>query len=89
MTTNTIKYDIIELAKDLKAAGVNEKAIDAQVKFEKAKEENSNDTLVTKKDLKSEIDLVRKDLTIEGYKIIVTLAVLIPTIMKILEHFKF
>jgi len=44
-------YDIFELAKDLKKAGVNDDAINAQVKFEKAKDENFNNTLATKKDL--------------------------------------
>jgi predicted RNA methylase len=91
MTIITTKYDIFELAKDLKEAGVNDKVINAQVKFEKAKEENINAQVKFEKakdELLNDTLVTKKDLTIEGYKIIMALAVLIPTIMKILEHFK-
>lgn len=47
----TITYDIFELAKDLKKAGINEAATDAIVKFEKTKDEAHLNTLATKKDL--------------------------------------
>jgi len=60
-----IAYDIFELAKDLKKAGINEAAADAIVKFEKAKDDNINNNLITKEDLKTEIALVRKDLKTE------------------------
>lgn len=55
----TIKtYDIFELAKDLKKAGVNDDVIEAQVKFEKSKDEAMLNTLATKHD----IALILKDL---------------------------
>ena len=76
MTATT--YDIFELAKDLKEANISEKAIDAIVKFERTKEQTNNDNLATKKDLA----IVKRD-------IILALVVLIPAIMKILEHYKF
>lgn len=62
MTITT--YDIFELAKDLKKAGVNDAVIDAQVKFEKAKDEAMLNTLATKNDLRQEIDIVKKDIII-------------------------
>jgi hypothetical protein len=55
----TIKtYDIFELAKDLKKAGVKDAVIDAQVKFEKSKDEAMLNTLVTKQVLKYEMDYI-------------------------------
>jgi hypothetical protein len=63
----TITYDIFELAKDLKKAGINEAATDAIVKFEKTKNEAYLNTLVTKKDsndLKKDMQIMRRDIII-------------------------
>ncbi len=76
-----ITYDIFQLAKDLKKSKIPEEAIDALIKFEKAKDEGMLDTLVTKQDFKKDLSIVKRD-------IILTLVVLIPTILKILEHLK-
>lgn len=59
---STITYSIFELAKDLKAAGINEAATDAIVKFEKAKDDAINDILVTKSDLKNSTTLLQRDI---------------------------
>jgi hypothetical protein len=63
----TTTYDIFELAKDLKKAGINEAATDAIVKFEKTKNEAYLNTLVTKKDsndLKKDMQIMRRDIII-------------------------
>ena len=59
---NTTTYDIFELAEDLKKAGVNEAAIKAQIKFEKAKDEVFTTTLATKKDIEDLKIATKKDL---------------------------
>jgi hypothetical protein len=51
MTHTTMVYDIFDLAKDLKKAGVKDEIIDAQIKFEKAKDEAMINTLATKGDV--------------------------------------
>ena len=79
--THATTYDIFELAKDLKKSKIPEEAIDALIKFEKAKDEGMLDTLVTKQDFKKDLSIVKRD-------IILTLVVLIPTVLKILEHLK-
>ena len=81
---HTITYDIFELAKDLEKAGIAKEGIEAIVKFEKAKDEANLNALATKDD----ILLIRKDMAIVKRDIILALVVLIPTILKILEHFK-
>lgn len=78
--THAITYDIFELAKDLKKSKISEDAIDAIVKFEKAKDEAILNNLVTKQDLR-ELELRI------GLKLL-AITVIIPTILKILEHFK-
>ena len=58
----------------------------------RAKDEAYINKLATKDDivlLKEDIDLVRKDIINSEYKVILALVVLIPTIMKILEHYRF
>jgi hypothetical protein len=57
-------YDVFALANDLKRANVSEAQIEAFVKFEKAKDENYLNTLATKKDLDSTVELIRKDIKI-------------------------
>jgi len=95
MSHTIITYDIFQLAKDLKKSKIPDDAIDALIKFEKAKDEAMLDTLATKHD----IELIQKDLKAleskldskierQSYKTILALVVLIPTILKILEHFK-
>ena len=78
--THSVAYDIFELAKDLKKSKISEDAIDAIVKFEKAKDEALLNNLVTKQDLR-ELELRI------GLKLL-AITVIIPTILKILEHFK-
>jgi hypothetical protein len=51
MTHNTGTYDIFELAKGLKDANIPEEAINAFVKFEKAKDESMINNLATKNDV--------------------------------------
>ncbi len=91
MSHTIITYDIFQLAKDLKKSKIPDEAIDALIKFEKAKDEAMLDTLATKHD----IELLQKDLKAidskierQSYKTTLALIVLIPTILKILEHFK-
>ena len=50
---NTTTYDIFELAEDLKKANINDEAIKAIVKFEKAKDETMLNALATKDDIKT------------------------------------
>lgn len=59
MNTHRIAYDILELADNLKKAGVKDEIIQAQVKYEKARDIALKDDLATKHD----IELLRKDIT--------------------------
>ena len=85
MNTTTI-YDIFDLAQDLKKANVPQEQIDALIKFEKAKDETITKTLATKEDILAAKNDLKKEIETNGYKTILALVVLIPTVMKILEH---
>lgn len=74
MTITT--YDIFELAKDLKKAGVNDAVIDAQVKFEKAKDEAMLNTLVTKQDFKHGFELMDAKIDSIYNKTVITLGII-------------
>ena len=64
--THYVAYDIFELAKDLKEANVSEKEINAFIKFEKAKDEATLNTLATKLDIKILDDKIKTILWVIG-----------------------
>lgn len=92
--SHAITYDIFELAKDLKKSKIPDDAIDALIKFEKAKDESLLSNLATKQDLKYEIELVRKDIESINSKTNIILWVIgatgiittLPQILKLFGH---
>ena len=64
--THYVASDIFELAKDLKEANVSEKEINAFIKFEKAKDEATLNTLATKLDIKILDDKIKTILWVIG-----------------------
>ena len=64
--THATTYDIFELAKDLKKSKIPEEAIDALIKFEKAKDEATLNTLATKLDIKILDDKIKTILWVIG-----------------------
>ena len=73
--SNTTVCEILEYENTLRDGGVPENQVRAQTK---ALAQIIESNLATKKDVE-----------LNGYKTILAIAVLIPTIMKILEHYKF
>lgn len=74
--THATTYDIFELAKDLKKAGVKDNIIEAQIKFEKAKDEAILNTLVTKKDLEYGFGLMDAKINSIYNKTVITLGII-------------
>ena len=69
--SHSTTYDIFELAKELKEAVINEKATNAIVKFEKAKDDAINNDIVAKIEA-SRID-IKKDIKLSRYKTLIWL----------------
>lgn len=63
---HTTVYDILELSEDLKKAGIPEKAISSIIKFEKAKDDATLNTLATKLDIKILDDKIKTILWVIG-----------------------
>jgi len=84
MTHATAYYDIFEYAKDLKKAGVPEAQIEAQVKFEKAKDDIIHGNSVTRHDIElvqKDIESVRKEIESAKKDTIIWLSGIIGTIV--------